>query len=356
MKGQTALLAATLALLSACRKPETTDTVVTTSTDLQREILVDFTVTVAQDIYNELATRTANLTTAVIALQATTTDAQLVTCKQAWRDARKSWETSESFLFGPVSYDNIDPRIDTWPVNFVDLDAELAASNAFTPAYIDGLQDALKGFHPIEYLLFGTGGNKTAAQFTVRELEYLAALAQNLEQLTAQLATSWHTSTTDNYAVEVTEAGSSNSVYPTRLAAYEEMVNAMVGICDEVANGKMNEPFLAQDPTMEESPFSFNSLTDFTNNIRGVKAVYLCNYNSDNSGLEDLVRTHNLSLDADLKLEMDNAIAALNNITVPFGQAIIDQPIQVQLAIDAINTLAETLETELLPLLQMHVQ
>ncbi len=40
---------------------------------------------------------------------------------------------------------------------------------------------------------------------------------------------------------------------------------------------------------------------------------------------------------------------------MPFGQAIIDQPVQVQQAIDAINALAATLNDELLPLVQTHV-
>ena len=53
-------------------------------------------------------------------------------------------------------------------------------------AYIEGLDeehDALKGFHPIEYLLWGVNGDKKAADLTDREKEYLVALAQNLFKL-----------------------------------------------------------------------------------------------------------------------------------------------------------------------------
>jgi len=45
----------------------------------------------------------------------------------------------------------------------------------------------------------------------------------------------------------------------------------------------------------------------------------------------------------------------LNAITVPFGEAIISQPTQVQLAIDQINTLKTTLEDQLLPYLQQNI-
>jgi predicted lipoprotein len=353
MKKNTLYLLAVAMIFAACKKdPETTETPVVE--DLTRTVLSSFSSNVAQDVYTDLYTQTNNLYTNVLLLSTETTDANLLACKQSWKDARLAWERSEAFLFGPVATENIDPRIDTWPVNFQDLEGQLASSNTFTQSYIDGLQDALKGFHPIEYLLFGQNGNKTAAEMTARETEYLLGLTENLKTLISQLDAGWN-SGTSNYSTEFSSAGNGSAVYGTKLSAYEELVNGMIGICDEVANGKIAEPFLLQDASLEESPFAFNSITDFTNNIRGVESVYLGKYTNDGAGLEDLVREHNLSLDAAIKNDLANAIAALNNITVPFGQAITEQPVQVQAAIDAINHLAETLETELLPLVQLHI-
>jgi putative iron-regulated protein len=128
----------------------------------------------------------------------------------------------------------------------------------------------------------------------------------------------------------------------------------MAGICGEVANDKISEPFLQQNPDLEESPFAKSSLPDFTNNIKGVQNVYLGKYTSDGKGLEDLVKKYNLQLDSDIKLNLSKAIAALENITQPFGQAIITQPIQVQNAIDAIGELQAVLEDQLLPFVQQH--
>ena len=256
--------------------------------------------------------------------------------------------------FWPVSTGNIDPRIDTWPVNFTDLEAQLASDNEFTEDYIDNLEDALKGFHPIEYLLFGEEGKKKAVDFTDREFEYLKGLALNLKTLTATLSQSWDPDDQDSYYQKFSMAGNGSSVYQTQLEALEEMVNAMAGICDEVANSKIHEPFIQQDPSLEESPFALSSITDFTNNIKGVQNVYLGKFQTDGKGLEDLVRKSNLSLDNDIKLKLGNAIGALGNISDPFGEAITSQPVQVQNAIDAINELQETIEGELLPFVQQH--
>jgi len=326
-------------------------------TTLNSAVLTDFSSTIAQSTYSDLSSKTATLYNQVLELAKDgASDAELEACRTTWKAARQSWELSESFLFGPVSTDNIDPRIDTWPVNFNDLDAQLNSDAQFTEAYINNLEDALKGFHPIEYLIFGESGTKTAAQLSARDIEYLKGLALNLKSLTSDLNDSWDPNNSGNYTTVFTTAGDGSATDPTQLSAFEEMVNAMTGICDEVANGKIGEVYTAQDAKLEESPFAKNSITDFTNNIKGVQNVYLGKYSADGKGLEDMVRAYNLQLDGDIKLKMSTAVESLNKITVPFGEAISTQKTQVQNAIDAINALKTTLEEDLLPFVQAHAK
>lgn len=354
MKNNVLLLSAFL-LFGACKKESAEPITPAPEGFTTADVLNDFAAHVAQDNYNDLASLSSALQDRIVAFSSTLSDADLIQCKQQWRDTRLSWERSEALLFGPVATENIDPRIDTWPVNFVDLEAQLSSGNAFTAVYINGLEDALKGFHPIEYLLFGMNGDKTAAQFTAREIDYITALASDLVMLTGSLDQRWDPATGNNYTSAFTTAGSGSTEYPTQRAAFEELVNAMAGICDEVANGKMGEVLLAQDPTMEESPFAKNSIIDFTNNIRGVENVYLGRYDADGIGMENFVREHDLQLDNTIKQQLASSITALGTITVPFGQAIVEQPVQVQQAIDAINALAATLNDELIPLVQQHI-
>ncbi len=346
-------LALTALAFTGCKKDDDENT--TTATVTNEKVVLDFADYIAHFAYSNLAGETTDLYNKIEAFNASPDDTKLQACKDSWKASRLVWEKTESFLFGPVATDNIDPRIDTWPVNFNDLEIILANGQPFTASYIDGLDDALKGFHPIEYLLFGYDGDKTATQFTPRQFEYLEALALDLKTLTGDLATGWDPQNNSSYYHEFQSAGNGSANYPTLLSAYEEMVNAMAGICDEVANGKISEPFTAQNPDLEESPFAKNSITDFTNNIRGVEAVYLGNIGNDAAGLEDIVRKHNLSLDNTIKTKINNAKTALGNITVPFGEAIVSQPIQVQNAIDAINELKTVLETDLMDLVQLHV-
>jgi len=354
MNKLTLLCIAALSLtVVACKKEkkDAPDTV----TALRADVLDNFSKNVAAANYTDLYNKTQQLYTSIQEFNTDATQPNLETARTNWRIARASWEQSEAFLFGPVATENVDPRIDTWPINNTDLENVMADNDSFPQALISDLPDELKGFHPVEYLLFGQNGDKQAGAFTAKEKLFLIALAQNLNNLTTSLHDAWNPAQAGTYYHEFKTAGTGSSLYGTQRAAFEELVNAMAGICDEVANGKMGEPFTTQDPTLEESPYSKNSITDFTNNIAGVQNVYYGKYTSDGKGLEDWVREYNLSLDQTIKTKIQTAIGALNNVTQPFGQAISTQPIQVQAAIDAINDLKETLETELLPLVQQNV-
>lgn len=349
-----ALLASAGIMVSSCNKDDNNGN--TDTTALKEEILQDAANKVCLASYQDLSSKADQLLIAVMTLNATAADEDLDKCRTLWRSIRETWERSEAWLFGPVDVDKIDPRIDTWPVDFNDLNTVLASSDVLNEAYIDGLDeehDALKGFHPIEYLLWGKDGDKIASELTDREQEYLLALAQNLKKLAAEVKDSW----AGGYATTLATAGNTgNSEYPTKRVAFETIVDAMGGICDEVANGKMKDPFEAEDPQLEESPFAQNSITDFTNNIKGIMDMYQGKFNEDGKGLEDLVRTYNLSLDNDIKTKHGTAIAALQAITVPFGEAILTQKTQVQTAMDKINELADLLDKSLKPFVQQYGQ
>lgn len=306
---------------------------------LNEEITASFSTNVAQASYNDLKAKASLLNDKIQAFADAPSPQLLTDTRNAWKAARSSWEQTESFLFGPVDSGSIDPRIDTWPVDFTGMISLLDESEAvITEDYVDSeLGDDLKGFHPIEYLIFGLDGEKTVEDFEgkTREIAYLRALGENLKKLTAEVADDWNP-TGGDYESEF--------LAQSHRDAFEQIVAAMAGIADEVANAKIGEVYEAQDPSMEESPYSKNSLTDFKNNIKGIENVYLGKYTTDGKGLEDMVKQHNLTLDTEIKAAISAAIASLDNIDGTFGEAVSSSNIKVQNAIDAITALQEKLD------------
>ncbi|MCW3125298.1 MAG: hypothetical protein JWO03_956 [Bacteroidetes bacterium] len=346
-------LSLTIMAIAGCKKPDTTATIVT-----EQQVLTDFAGKLANPNYQDIQSKANDLNTAVVAFNSNATDANLATAQSAWRTTRAAWESCEGYLFGPVEDDNYDPSMDTWPLDKTQLDSLLASSNALTVSDIDALPESLKGFHAIEYVIFGVGGTKTAAQVTPRQKLYLASLTQSLYNTTTALRNSWDPAQ-GNFTAQVTTAGSGSVRFTTKKAAFVAITTAMSGICDEVANGKMEEPLNASggpDSTLDESSFSHNSTTDFTNNIKGVLNAYTCQYNgTTGASLHNLIAQKNTSLDNRITSKINAAVAAFGTINVNYEIAIYTQRTQIIAVQQAINDLKDILDDELTPFIQQNI-
>ncbi len=260
-------------------------------------------------------------------------------------------------MFGPVEDFNYDPDMDDWPVNRVDLDSLLASNNPLALNDIAPLATTLKGFHAIEYIIYGVGSTKTASQITAREKVYLASLVQSLYDTTTQLEASWDPSQPNNFTLQVINAGAGSTTFTTRKALFLALVGSMADICNEVANEKMQTPFAAQDSTLDESSFSHNSVTDFTNNITGVLHAYLSTYNgSSGYSLSDLVKANNTSLDITIQSQINAAISSFKVITTTYEKAIYTQQNQIKTVQATIRTLKTTIDGDLTNYIQANVK
>ena len=316
--------------------------------------------------YSDLDTKAGLLLDAVSALKTGgATEDELTVAKAAWVATRAHWEASEGFLFGPVSDNEIDPNIDTWPLDSIGVNDILVGSDIINKAYIDELTgDAgtgLKGFHAIEYFLWGTSGNRTASSLTARELDYLVAATESLKGKTAELINAW-VSSGGNFAKELKENGSR---YPSEKDVLVELAEGIRGIAGEVFDSKIQSTLDGLDACSclngglqnEESRFSNNTKTDFTNNIQSISNVYLGVYGStgNGKGLSDVVASKNATLDVTIKTQIAEAIVAIQAIggstSVTYSVALGSNRASIEAAQTKVETLEETLRTQLIPLI-----
>jgi len=368
MKKIIGILAIAIVAFSSCKK----DSASTESfTQLEKDVINDFVNKTALPQYDSLASAGAALNTAVINLKANTTDANLATARLAWKHVRTVWEQCEGFLIGPVEEQDYDPNTDTWPTAFGQMDSLLTSSNPLEVADIQNLDLFLRGYHPVEYLLFRASGNvprTSAMSFTPRELKYLSSLTADIaDNNLTPLLQSW-TSAPSNYAQQILTVGdASNPAYKTRLAFFIDIAgeHGMGGICGEVSNhevdGKMWGPYSGNnnqgDSTITESPYSDNSLNDFRYNIIGAQNVYLGL--NGGKGIKDLVAANNKNLDYQIQTKFTTAINSFNNITQRYELAILasgGQRLQVKQTIDAIQDLESILSNDLVNYLNQYVK
>lgn len=337
-----------------------------------KEIIQNVATNVILKTYQDMAKETLNLKSSVETFAKNPTQENLENAKSAWRAARVPWESSESFLFGPVDSLGIDPQVDTWPLNRLDLEGVLSSGRQINLDLVRNLGTNLQGFHTIEYLLFGSGltsNNKALADFNQTQFDYLLATSSLLAEYSGQLAYAWSTqynpedSKSGGYADLISNPSLQNPVYSSERAVLEELIQGMMGILDEVGNGKIADPFGSDinhaNVELVESPYSWNSLSDFTNNIRSVYGIYTGSYGTHKgAGIKDFVKAKNASLAQRVEFEILKSMQLIQKISgpaqnVPFRQAIltVDGRERIQLAIDQLAKTRKLIEESVLPLL-----
>lgn len=267
-----------------------------------------------------------------------------------WYEARKQWELSEAFLYGAAGDYNIDPHIDSWPLNATDLQALLddpVRMGMMDAEYAAGLGYGLLGFHAIEYMLFdhqidasATTGEARDNAFTRKEeLVYLTAVAGDLANQCVRLEASWkglanvssqkqtllteaELEPTFNYGESMKNAGKGGSKYKSYLEAAQEIIQGCSDIADEVGNQKIGRPNEAaagasEDLSYIESPYAKNSKVDFYDNIVSIKNAYL-GMNVGDPSVSNYLAGINPSADTAVRNAIEAALNAIDAAPAPF--------------------------------------
>lgn len=341
-----------------------------TSDATLEQIVID---NIAQNVivasYRDLRDTTQSLADTALALQKNPTQENLEATQAKWKASRVPWESTEGFLFGPVN--NVDKQIDVWPLSKLDLDRILATTTNFAIDFIRRIEPSVKGFHTAEYLIFGDGVTtnvKTIQQMTPSQISYLVSVTRVVAEETQRLYSAWTekfdpSDVSSKSYLSILQTHNDGQHYATRQDVLREYVQGMKGIAVEVGGGKLSAPLggniASADGSLVESQFSWNSLTDFQDNIHSMQHVYTGDYNSHTGpGVDEIVKLRNPALDAKIVAQMAAAELAIRNIGgsegLSYTQAIKNAAARqrAQDAIATIATLEKTLEFELLPLFQ----
>jgi len=296
-----------------------------------------------------------------------------------WKVARANWENTEAFLFGAADVYSIDPHTDTWPVAANDLADVLRDEKAMSNLdnFIKTANSGILGYHGLEYVLFRQGKPRQIGQITNLEYNYICAVAKDLYQATATLEAAWdskesnaerrqiakdyvatHLAIDDdgnqagmlgafqNFGKAFKNPGTGD--WATALEASLEIISGCQDIIGEVGDSKIGLPYTGEDNTYIESPYAYNSITDFYDNIVSCKnalygqmdattpneksLIYFCK-NAGNAKLASEANTVVTKLDAAL-----NMIKAMK---APFALYYSDASCKA--AIDALGELDEAL-------------
>jgi predicted lipoprotein len=318
-------------------------------TEADLGLLKNFTDDVVLVVYHDMESKSLALKDALITLRDNPSEQALQKSREAWLSVRTPWEQSEGFLTGPVDSQGLDPAMDTWPVQPNEINDEIAKVEGNRLRDLSQVGVSAKGFHAIEFLLFGEEGSKTLATQTAAERSYLVSLAGSVHDVIAVLLSSWEESFEDgpSYRERLLNSGvADNGAFATSRAAIDDVVEKLSGIADEVGTVKIGGPHGDKRAPIE-SEYSDNSLRDFEDNIRGLRFVYQGSTTGavHPSSIKSRVTAKDPALDARIEQLIDDAIAAIQRIPAPFRTSAASP------AADAKITAAETVLRDLRDLL-----
>lgn len=327
-----------------------------TQEDYLRQVLANLVNNVIVPTYTNLANETEALEKTLNGLTPNTiTQAQINSACDDFKQARKYWEQSEAFLMGAASDFDVDPTIDSWPLN-----RSLLLSYFNNGMNDEMLEDAtILGFHALEFILFRDGqprkvaelqGNDTYKNFESisgeQELRYAQTICKLLKERCFQLQCAWdggknssrlqvvkdagldyQTEKGLSYADNLTKAGisGSGSSFSTLKAAIAQVLSndegSCVAIANEVGTAKIANPFSAGDVSYVESPYSYNSITDFCDNIRSIRNVWLGSTNetvNQYSFHSFFASVQNNAVNEKVENAYASAIEGIGNMPSPF--------------------------------------
>ncbi|MGC9369948.1 MAG: imelysin family protein [Paracoccaceae bacterium] len=317
---------------------------------------------IAQAGYEDSLIRARALKTAVEALIAAPTEANLEAAKEAWRAARIPYQQTEAFRFGNPTVDAWEGKVNAWPLDegLIDYVDPLAGGNdenpystaniianpvlelsgatvdatEITPEVlqslheVDGIEENVAtGYHAIEFLLWGQdlngtdhgAGARPASDYDTanctggncdRRAQYLLAAADLLISDLEEAVANW------------SEGGQGRA--DVAADPDEGLVMAFTGLGSlsygEQAGERMKLGLLLHDPEEEHDCFSDNTHNSHYFDGLGIRNVYTGRYvridGSVVSGpsLQDLVAERDPALAAALMGDLNHTMARLGDI------------------------------------------
>ena len=296
-----------------------------------------------------------------------------------WKVARANWENTEAFLFGAADVYSIDPHTDTWPVAANDLADVLRDATAMSNLdnFIKTANSGILGYHGLEYVLFRQGQPRKIDQITNLEYNYICAVAKDLYHATATLEAAWDSKESNaerhqialNYVathLAIDDDGNQEGVlagfqnfgkafknpgtgdWETALDATREIISGCQDIIGEVGDSKIGLPYTGEDKTYIESPYAYNSIIDFYDNIISCKNALYGQMGATTPNEKSLIyfckNAGNATLAAqanNVESKLNTALAQIKAMKAPFALYYADASCQV--AIDALGDLDEAL-------------
>ena len=324
------------------------------SEEMMNQVIATYVDRTVIPTYALMEEKVTALDEAVKQFVTSSTQENLQNACDAWREARKPWEESEAFLYGPADYESLDPSLDSWPLQKDDIDQILASQDFSSFDQDTEAAQGVRGFHTLEYLLFSDGQAKTATDISENEKGYMTRVSARLLQDTKRLHKAWvsglGTAEVNTSFGEEMKAHNGSRIASAAQAISEFIITGGIqNIADEVGGQKIANPYEYwksgnhEQAVLEvESWYSWNSLTDYEDNIISIENSYMGGRQGNRdeaTSMSVMVQSVDPALDQRVKDQIVATREAIRDIPAPF-RSNLNATTEIEAAMEACTQLS----------------
>lgn len=320
---------------------------------LQQEAMVTYADIVFASYEDSLAAA-VELHDAIDAFLAEPSEDTLAIARDVWLASNEPYGQTEAYRFygGPIDdEDGPEGLLNAWPldeayIDYVEGDADAGIINnpedypvidaelLISLNEVGAEENISTGYHAIEFLLWGqdlsadSAGQRPYTDYTMadnaeRRADYLATAADLLISDLESLVDDWNPDEAGNYR-ETFLASDADEAFTNILTGIGVLSTA------ELAGERMFVAYDNQDQEDEHSCFSDNTHRDIITNFMGIANVYRGSYERvdgtivSGTSIADVIEVVNPDLNADILATLDEAETMVEEILVPFDNAIVE--------------------------------
>jgi predicted lipoprotein len=339
----------------------------------------------------EFAVAAADLAAATATLEAAVTpgsaaDAEWAAARDAWRIAIGSWQFVEVLQIGPAGSPGMTmggrglrDEIYSWPtVNPCRVDQETGTGDFTSDDFFVRELVNTRGLAAIEYLLFDPDDNNacaaavdinangtwaalmSAGEVPVRRAAYAARAAAEVSARAVELRDDWEPAG-GNFAGQVSNAGSGDSIYESAQEAIDAVFAALFYVELRVKDRKLAVPAgldpecsSSTCPEQQESRWADASREHLMANLVISERVFLGH--AAGVGFDDFLRARGADDLADEMIaDLEQAIAAAEAIPGTLTNALASDPDSVRAAHAALKVFTDNLKSQFITVLNLTI-
>ncbi len=324
-------------------------------------------VALVHDSYKKAADDAAALQGAIDAFLAKPSESSLSAARNAWLNARVAYLQTEAFRFYDGPIEQIEGRINAWPMNEAFIDyvkgapksglindkkIKLSIETILEKDQVSDEADVTTGWHAIEFLLWGQdlsalgAGNRPVGDYVAgkgkndRRRTYLKLVTDQLVADLGGLAAQWDGSRADGYAAKF-------MALPQREALGRMLAGLATLSGFEMMSERLAVALDSGDQEDEHSCFSDNTNADFVYDLRGIRNVWFGDVGgAARPGLDALVASLDPALADRVNGLLNMADAAIADLDRPFDRILAAPPDsakrkEAEAAVKALSALGE---------------